>query len=330
MLNYIWAGLIALSLVFALSSDVRDAAQDRYRNGAELPVTVRFKSATSVDNPVGVPVDVAIDPTTYKEFYRTEAAVAATYSGTLLGDGSRRVLRMGKGADLPAPLATMRSVGGSENELVADVVSLGTPDPATHAAPATVRFKPTRFVKLRAISQAATEFAEKAVTTALSLIGILCLWLGLMRIAEKSGLIDIVVRMIQPILHPLFPEIPKGHPAFGLIALNLSANMLGVGNAATPFGIKAMEELQKLNRSDDTATNPMVMLLALNTAGIQLMPPATLVAIMGLQTSRIYFPVLFVTFTCAIIAVVATKLLGRLPVFRRSDPDLLPERKPTE
>jgi spore maturation protein A len=98
--------------------------------------------------------------------------------------------------------------------------------------------------------------------------------------------------------------------------------MLGLGNAATPMGIKAMEELQKLNPTEDTATNPMVMLLALNTAGVQLVPPAALVAIMGIESAKLFVPILGVTGICAIIAVISTKVLGRLPGYRRSDPNL--------
>jgi len=132
------------------------------------------------------------------------------------------------------------------------------------------------------------------------------------------------VMVTGPILRPLFPGIPKGHPAMGLVTLNLTANMLGLGNAATPFGIKAMEELQKLNKNPDTATNSMVMLLAMNTAGVQLLPPAMLYAVMGLRASELYFPILIVTGLCLVIAIIAAKLLGRLPGYRASDPDLVP------
>ena len=106
----------------------------------------------------------------------------------------------------------------------------------------------------------------------------------------------------------------------GMIALNLAANMLGLGNAATPFGIKAMEELQKLNPSKDTATDPMVMLLAINTAGVQLVPPATLVAIMGFGVAEIYVPMLIVTGLALVIAIISVKFLGLLPGYLRSDP----------
>ena len=166
----------------------------------------------------------------------------------------------------------------------------------------TVTFEPVRFVKLKAITQAAFDFSKTAVKIAIELIGGLALWLGLMRIGEKAGLIELFVRLTQPVLRPLFPDIPKGHPAMGMVALNLTANMLGLGNAATPFGIKAMEELQALNPKKDTATNAMVMLLALNTAGVQLVPPAILIAILGVGASELLFPILAVTVTCAIIA----------------------------
>ena len=142
-------------------------------------------------------------------------------------------------------------------------------------------------------------FATTAIELSLGLIGTLALFLGVMQIAEKAGLIHAVVHVTGPLLRPLFPGIPKGHPAMGMVTLNLTANMLGLGNAATPFGIKAMEELQKLNRSTDTATNSMVMLLAMNTAGVQLLPPVFLYAVMGLRASELYIPILIVTGLCA-------------------------------
>jgi spore maturation protein A len=106
--------------------------------------------------------------------------------------------------------------------------------------------------------------------------------------------------------------------------LNLTANVFGLGNAATPFGIKAMEELQKLNPTEDTATNPMVMLLAINTASVQLVPPVLLLALLGLQINRLIFPIITTTALSLIIAIVAVRFFGRLPGYRRSDPNLSP------
>jgi spore maturation protein A len=200
------------------------------------------------------------------------------------------------------------------------------PDAAL-AAPsidAAVVFEPVRFVKLNAISSAALDFAGTAAEIALGLIGVLALFLGLLKIAEDAGVIFALVKLVRPILRPLFPDVPEDHPALGMIALNLTANIFGLGNAATPFGIKAMEELQKLNPTEDTATNPMVMLLAINTASVQLVPPVLLLALMGLQINQLIFAIIITTGLSLVIAITGAKLYGRLPAFRDTDPNRNP------
>jgi spore maturation protein A len=187
--------------------------------------------------------------------------------------------------------------------------------------PASVVFEPVRFVKLNAIASAAIDFAKTGAEIALGLVGVLSLFLGLLKIAEDAGIVYALVKLVRPILRPLFPEVPPDHPALGMIALNLTATLFGLGNAATPFGIKAMEELQKLNPSDDTATNPMVMLMAINTAGIQLVPPVLLLALMGTQINTLIFPILITTGLGLIVAIFAARFLGRLPGYRASDPN---------
>jgi len=165
---------------------------------------------------------------------------------------------------------------------------------------------------------------DLSIGSTIGLTGVLALFLGLLKIAEQAGIVYALVKVVQPVLRPLFPEIPPGHPALGLIALNLAANVFGLGNAATPFGIKAMESMQTLNHSKDTATNSMVMLLAINTASVQLVPPVLLLALLGLQINRLIFPILISTILSLIVAIVAAKLFGRLRTFRDSDPNLLP------
>jgi spore maturation protein A len=184
-----------------------------------------------------------------------------------------------------------------------------------------VVFEPVRFVKMNAIAAAALDFAGTAAEIALGLIGVLALFLGILKIAEDAGVIYALVKLVRPILRPLFPEVPPDHPALGMIALNMTANIFGLGNAATPFGIKAMEELQELNPTDDTATNPMVMLLAINTASVQLVPPVLLMALMGLQINQLIFAIIITTGFSLIIAITAAKLYGRLPGARASDPE---------
>ena len=319
MLNYIWGGLIVFSLVFALASDVRDLLQDPYRNAQPLPLTLDFPEGYAPDVR-RVPVEVRIDSAAFGAFYGVEAPGALAYEGTLVQTEDGRQLRFAQDADVPEPLATIRQMTSARDNDLRGLVQF---EAATDVGPtpAAVTFEAVRFVKMNAIAQAAIDFAETAVTIALGLIGVLTLWLGLMRIGEASGLVYGLVRLVQPLLRPLFPGIPKDHPAMGMVALNLTANVLGLSNAATPFGIKAMEELHKLNASDDTATDDMVMLLAMNTASVTLVPPSLLVAVMGLQINELIFAIIIVTGLSLAIAIAAAKLYGRLPRYRSTDPN---------
>ncbi|MDR7314032.1 nucleoside recognition domain-containing protein [Brevibacillus nitrificans] len=132
--------------------------------------------------------------------------------------------------------------------------------------------------RMELINQAAFEGAKTGVTVCFGLLSILAFWMGLMRIAEKSGLLELLARALSPIIQLLFPDVPKGHPAIGYILSNMSANLLGLGNAATPMGLKAMEELQKLNGDKQVASPAMCTLLAINTASITIIP-TTMIAI---------------------------------------------------
>ncbi|HEV2293163.1 MAG TPA: nucleoside recognition domain-containing protein [Tepidisphaeraceae bacterium] len=317
MLNYIWAGLIIFSFIFALGNDVKELRRDTYRNDQALPIMLEGPTTQPTQ-----PVNVLIDPATYQQFYDVEETPAEQYEATLvnMGDGGRE-LRFAPSADLPPRLAKIRDMTSADDPkwLLAEVSELR--DTADGTVAAAIRFRPVRWVSMQAISEAAMGMAKTAVTLAIGLIGTLAVFLGLMQIAEKAGLIHALVLVTGPMLRPLFPGIPRGHSAMGLVTLNLTANMLGLGNAATPFGIKAMEELQKLNKTTDTATNAMVMLLAMNTAGVQLLPPMMLYAVLGLRASELYFPILLVTGICLVIAVVVTRLLGMLPAYRASDPE---------
>ena len=162
-----------------------------------------------------------------------------------------------------------------------------------------------------AVTESAIDMAKVAVNLAIGLIGIMALWLGIMKIAEESGLIRIIARGLRPITIRLFPDVPPDNPAIGSIVLNMSANILGLGNAATPLGLKAMEELQELNPSKETATNAMAMFLALNTSSVQLILPATVVALMGSFSSQLFITTLVATSMSTIAAVVAVKFLEK-------------------
>ncbi len=170
--------------------------------------------------------------------------------------------------------------------------------------------------RIEAVTQAAIDMAKTSVTIAIGLIGIMALWLGIMKIAEESGLIKIIAKGLRPITIRLFPDVPEDHPAIGSIVLNMSANMLGLGNAATPMGLKAMEELQELNEQKDTASNSMVMFLAINTSSVQIVLPATVVALMGAVASQIFITTIMATLFSTIAAVVAVKTLEKMKRFK--------------
>jgi spore maturation protein A len=323
MLNYIWSGLIIASLAFALWFDLGDLARDTYRNDQPLPVELVLPEGYD-PRARTVPVEIRVEPGAYRSFYGTDAAPAPSYRGELLQTLEGRQLRFDAGAQLPEPLSTIRAVSRSQAGELQGVVTGFDPAGVTQDEPATVeaavRFEPVRFVKMNDIAQAALDFATTAAEIALGLIGVLALFLGLLKIAEEAGIIHSLVRLVRPILRPLFPEVPPDHPALGMIALNLTANIFGLGNAATPFGIKAMEELQTLNPTEDTATNSMVMLLAINTASVQLVPPVLLLALMGLQINQLIFAIIMTTGLSLVVAITAARLYGRLPGSRASDP----------
>jgi spore maturation protein A len=342
MLNYIWAGLIIASLVFAMVNDIGDLSRDRYRNQQPLPVELVFPQGYD-PGARRVPVEVRIDPGEYAAFYGVEGAPAGSYAGYLRQTSEGIQLRFEADASFPEPLATIAGVSRStDDELQGTLVGFTPQEAATAtglrddasvpvppAEPAPVAnaglvFDEVRFVKLNAIAAAALSFARTAAEIALGLIGVLALFLGILKIAEDAGVIYALVKLVRPLLRPLFPEVPPDHPALGLIALNMTANIFGLGNAATPFGIKAMEELQKLNPTEDTATNPMVMLLAVNTASVQLVPPVLLIALMGLQINQLIFAIIITTGFSLVVAIVAAKLYGRLPATRASDPNRNP------
>jgi spore maturation protein SpmA len=173
--------------------------------------------------------------------------------------------------------------------------------------------------KLQEVTGAAFEACKTAVMTiALPLAGVMALWLGLMKIAEKSGLVNLLARSLRPLLIWLFPEVPANHPAMGSMVMNMAANMLGLSNAATPLGLRAMQDLEKLNPRPGTATNAMCTFLAINTSSIQLIP-ATTVAILAAAGSKSPTAIIGTTFfaTCCstIAAILAVKTFERLPMY---------------
>lgn len=162
--------------------------------------------------------------------------------------------------------------------------------------------------------------SKTAFEISLGLTGVLSLWLGIMKIGEKGGMVNALARLLSPVFSRLFPDIPKGHPVTGSIFMNIAANMLGLDNAATPLGLKAMEQLQQLNPKKDTATNPMIMFLVLNTSGLTLIPVSIMVyrAQMGAaQPTDIFIPILLATFFSTISGIIVTSLYQRINLLNR-------------
>ena len=163
--------------------------------------------------------------------------------------------------------------------------------------------------------------SKTAFEISLGLTGVLSLWLGIMKIGEKGGVINLFARVLSPVFTKLFPDIPKGHPATGSIFMNIAANMLGLDNAATPLGLKAMEQLQEINPKKDTASNPMIMFLVLNTSGLTLIPVSIMVyrAQQGAaQPTDIFIPILLATFFSTLAGIIATSLYQRINLLNRT------------
>jgi spore maturation protein A len=172
--------------------------------------------------------------------------------------------------------------------------------------------------RLENVTKAAIDSAAAAVKIAIELIGIMALWLGIMKIAEDSGLMSILAKAISPVMKLLFPELPPNNPAIASMTMNIAANMLGLSNAATPLGLRAMEDLEKLNPHSGIATNAMCTFLTINTSGIQLIP-ATMIAILASEHSKdptvIIGTTIAASFSALVAGVAAAKFLEKLPIF---------------
>lgn len=171
------------------------------------------------------------------------------------------------------------------------------------------------------IMDATFSSSKTAFEISLGLTGVLSLWMGIMKIGEKGGLVNALARWLSPLFIKLFPDLPRNHPVIGNIFMNLAANMLGLDNAATPLGLKAMEGLQELNPKKDTASNPMIMFLVLNTSGLTLIPVSILVyrAQMGaVQPTDIFIPILLATFMSTLVGIIATALYQKISLWNRT------------
>ena len=329
MLNYIWISLIAIGILVAAGNDVRDEVQNTYRNGVPLEVTVSIqKSPTPLRQ--SWEGDIVMGAEAFNSFYGIKTAKSEIRQPVVINVAStgESTASLPLGSESPDLWKEMSKAAANKDKLVGSVRSM-TLAADQQSARLQIVLEPIRFMKFKAVTQAALDYASTAVTIALGLIGIMALWLGVMKVAEEAGLLRIVTRMLTPVTKRLFPDVPTDHPAIGAMIMNIAANMLGLSNAATPLGLKAMEELNKLNPKVGTATNAMVTFLAINTGGLILIP-ATAIAVRasaGSANPGIIIGTSIFGATCATVAgVVAARILQRLPRYRKDlEPDVRKE-----
>jgi spore maturation protein A len=317
MLNHVWMWLIAIGLLVAVSRDINDEVRNTYRNG--VPLTASFvvtKTAPSMH------------PSYEGRLRASREAVNQFYGSSVLNadldvpaeittapNGEMRISIPAAGDNLPSIWKDMGKALGKD-KLDGRIRAFS---PAAGAI--SLEIEKVSYSKIRAVTRAALDYADTAVTISLGLIGVMALWLGVMKVAEEAGLLKVLTRLLTPVTKQLFPDVPPDHPAVGAMIMNIAANMLGLNNAATPLGIKAMEELAKLSPKAGVATNAMCTFLVINTAGLTLIP-ATAIAIRAAQGSAdpgIIIGTSIFGAGCATVAgLAAAKIMQRLPRYKKA------------
>ncbi len=259
MLNYIWLTLLTLGILIALGGDIGDELNENY-SGDKVFKTEIVKRGD-------------------KFFFKTENFVLPIENFTP-EKNARFVAKISD--DAPAKAKALAEENGDSEKITFVSDAAVAVNDSVYSAEVTI--ERAHFPKMKAVTAAVLDYAKTSVNIAIGLIGIMAFWLGLMRVAEKAGLVKSIAKSVKPVMRKLFPDVPPEHPAIAAMIMNISANMLGLGNAATPFGLKAMEELDKLNPEKGTATDAMCTFLAINTAGLTLIP-ATAIAIRAAQGS---------------------------------------------
>ncbi|MFO7527164.1 MAG: nucleoside recognition domain-containing protein [Ignavibacteriaceae bacterium] len=316
MLNYVWLTLLFLGIVSATYLDISEFSSNKYNNNKPLEVVLNIEGRTSDESEMEA-ARIIISSAVFNSFYKTSISneIEADMIISNTEKEGRRQFVITVTDKSPKVWRDVASISGSENELRGTILLTKTENENIYTA--RLFFEEISFVWLKKVTNDAIKIAQTAVEIALGLIGIMALWLGVMKVAEEAGLIKIIAGGLSPITRRLFPEVPSDHPAIGSMVMNISANMLGLGNAATPFGLKAMEELDKLNTNKGTATNSMVTFLAINTAGMTLIP-ATAIAVRAASGSAnpavIIGTSIFGAFCAVVVGLTAAKLFERFPI----------------
>ncbi len=317
MLNYVWLGLLVLGIGTALTTDIFDQSKNKYRNGDPLPVEIWFEDSIAVDQDGSYDGKLIVNADAFNSFYKTsiEENIEVEAKITVDKDDNRITVFFKVDHSSPELWNYMAQISGNDDDLTG-LFQLSS-RLSSQSFAGTVILEEVAFARMKDVTNAALDYAGTAVNIALGLIGIMALWLGVMKVAEDAGLIRKIANAVKPITKFLFPDVPPDHPAMGSIIMNIAANMLGLGNAATPFGLKAMEELDSLNKNKGTATNAMVTFLAVNTAGLTLIP-VTAIAIRAASGSSnpaiIIGTSIFGAICATTVGITATKILEKFPI----------------
>lgn len=317
MLNYVWLGLLILGIGVALSTDIIEKSNNKYQNGNSLSVEIVFED--SIDEFVNKSYNATlkISKENFNSFYKTKTNSDVSQSVKINIDKSKKKKFLFFNVDDKSPVLwkEMAEISGKEKDLTGEII-FGSKISSTNYN-GSIILEEISFAKMKEVTNSALDYAGIAVEIALGLIGIMALWLGVMKVAEDAGLIRIIANAMKPLTKFLFPEVPQDHPAMGAMIMNMAANMLGLGNAATPFGLKAMEELDKLNPNKGVATNAMCTFLAVNTAGLTLIP-ATAIAVRAAAGSSdpaiIIGTAIFGAICATTVGITATKVLEKFPL----------------
>jgi spore maturation protein A len=319
MLNYIWISLIALGILVAAGTDIADEVENTYRNGIPLEARFEVQKRPSALRSVWEGT-LVLSAREFNAFYGPGAADSAVEEpGVISLDAAGRpTIALSPGGSSPPRWREMARYAAQRDRLTGSVVSMNVAGDSASAS-VLILMENIRFVKMKAITAAALDYAATAVNISIGLIGVMALWLGVMKVAEDAGLLKVITRLLAPLTRRLFPDVPAGHPALAAMIMNIAANMLGLNNAATPMGLKAMEELNRLNPRLGTATNAMVTFLAINTGGLVLIP-ATAIAVRaaaGSANPGIIIGTSIIGSGCATLAgIAASRLLQRLGWYR--------------
>ena len=320
MLNYIWLGLIGIAIVVALGRDINEESTNRFRNNESFMLHIE-PGTIKVAGPGEFTGTAYMTKTELARLYGLKEAQPINGDTVVFGVDLVQSKANAKAGSLtltlppnaPTVMTDAAAANGDDPTKIIGKASFDTSqflNGNINFLPPTVHFR----ILAKVANDGILKIANTAVELALGLIGVMALWLGIMKIAEAAGLVLLLSKIVKPIMIRVFPDVPPEHPAMGSMVMNMAANFLGLSNAATPLGLKAMEDLESLNPVPGTATNAMCMFLTINTTALTLVP-ATVIAIRltlgSTDPTDIIMPTFLATFISLILGIIFTRFIQR-------------------